>query len=83
VLTLFATIKFAVRGFLEIDAMTKSKYLAKEYIESKKILNKEQITSIITKYEEINKIGVPFTIVQLLTSSILGILVYTIISLVM
>jgi len=83
VLTLFATIKFAVRGFLEIDAMTKSKYLAKEYIESKKILNKEQITSIITKYEEINKMAVPFTIVQILTSSILGILAYSIISLVL
>ena len=83
ILTLFAFIRFAVRGLLEIDAMTKSKYLAKEYIESKKILNKEQITSIIAKYEEINKIGIPFIIAQLLTSSILGILVYAIVSLVL
>lgn len=81
ILTLFATIKFAVRGYLEIEAMTKSKYLVKEYMERKSIINKEQITSIITKYEEINKIAVPFTIVQILTSSILGILVYSIISL--
>lgn len=83
ILTLFAFIKFAVRGLLEIDAMTKSKYLAKEYMERKNIINKEQITNIIKKYEEINKIAVPFTIVQILTSSILGILVYSIISLVL
>jgi len=83
ILTIFASIKLAVRGYLEIDAMIKSKYLAKEYMEQKNIINKEQITSIITKYEEINKMAVPFTIVQILTSSILGILAYSIISLVL
>ena len=34
ILTLLAFIQFAVRAFLEIDAMTKSKYLAKEYMEN-------------------------------------------------
>lgn len=81
ILTLFAMIKFAVRGFLEIDAMTKSKYLAKEYMESKNILTKQEENSILQKYDEINKLGVPFTIVQLLTSSIISILLYAIIGL--
>jgi len=82
ILTLITIIKFAVRGFLEIDAMTKSKYLAKEYMESKNILSKQEITNILEKYDEINKLGVPFTIVQLLTTSFTGILIYAFIALV-
>ena len=82
ILTMLAIIKFAVRGFLEIDAMTKSKYTAKEYMESKNILTKEEITKIIEKYDEINKLGIPFTVVHILTSSLLGILIYEIISII-
>ena len=80
VLTMFATIKFAVRGFLEIEAMTKSKYLAKEYIESKNILTKEEEKNLLEKYDEINKLGVPFMSVRILTGSLCGILVYAIIA---
>ena len=82
ILTMLAIIKFAVRGFLEIDAMTKSKYTAKQYMESKNILTKEEITKIIEKYDEINKLGIPFTVVHILTSSLLGILIYAIISII-
>ena len=49
ILLLLATIKLAVRGFLEIDAITKAKYLAKEYMESKKLLSKQEINSIIER----------------------------------
>ena len=82
ILTMLAIIKFAVRGFLEIDALTKSKYTAKEYMESKNILTKEEITKIIEKKDEINKLGIPFTVVHILTSSLLGILIYAIISII-
>ena len=82
ILILMAIIKFAVRGFLEIDAMTKSKYMAKEYMESKNILTKKEISRIIEKYDEINNLGVPFTIVHILTGSFLSILIYAIISII-
>lgn len=82
ILIMFTIIKFTVRGFLEIDAMTKSKYLAKEYMESKNILTRKEISSIIEKYDEINKLGIPFTVVHILTGSLLGVLVYSIISLI-
>lgn len=81
-LLLMATIKLIVRGFLETDAMTKSKYLAKEYIESKNILTKEETNSLLEKYEEINKQGVPFTLVHILSGSFLGILMYALIALI-
>ena len=81
ILTLFALIRFSVRGFLEISAMTKSKYLAKEYMESKNVLTKQEITKILEKYDLINNLGIPFTIVHLLTSSFLLILIYAVIGL--
>lgn len=81
VLTLFALIKFAVRGYLEISAMTKAKYLAKEYMENKNILTKQEVTKILEQYDVINDMGIPFITVQLLTSSLVGILVYAIITL--
>lgn len=81
ILTLFAMIKFAVRGFLEIEAITKSKYLAKEYIESKNLINKKEIESIMEKYDAINKVSLPLTVVQLLTTGLMGVFIYAIIGL--
>ncbi len=80
ILTLITLIKFVVRGYLEIDAMTKSKYMAKEYIESKNILTKQEVNGLIEKYDEINKLGIPFTTVQILLTSLLGIFVYAIVT---
>ena len=81
ILTMLTIIKFSVRGYLEIDAMTKSKYLAKEYMENKNILTKKEISSVIEKYNEINNLGVPFTVVHILIGSLLGVLVYAMIAL--
>lgn len=81
VLLLFAIIKFAVRGFLEADAMIKARYLAEKYIRTKGIISADETDQLLEKYDEINKIGVPFTLVQILTSSLTWILIYAFISL--
>ncbi len=81
ILTLIALIKFVVRGYLEIDAMTKSRYIAKEYIESKHILNKKEEESLIEEYDKINRLGIPFTTVQILITSLLAIFAYAIVTL--
>ena len=82
ILLLLATIKLAVRGLLEIEAITKAKYLAKEYMENKKLLSNEEINSILNKYEQITKISGPFTIANILVGSFIGILVYSAIALI-
>lgn len=81
-LLLMATIKLAIRGFLETDAIIKSKYLSKEYMESKNILTEKEIISIIEKYDEINKIAVPFTILRILSASLISIFIYATIALI-
>ena len=76
ILSLLAFIQFAVRAFLEIDAMTKSKYLAKEYMEKKQLCTKEEIGMLIEEYDKINKIGIPFVTDNLITNALMRICAY-------
>lgn len=79
ILMLFTLIEFSIRSFLEIDAMTKAKYLAKEYMEKRKLCTEEEKNKLIKEYENINKIGIPFVIDNLLTTGLFRNLIYTVI----
>lgn len=78
ILMLFTLIQFAVRSFLEIDAMTRAKYLAKEYMEKKKLCTEEEKEMLINEYDKINKVGIPFVVDNLLTSGLIRVLIYTV-----
>ena len=80
ILMLFTLIQFAVRSFLEIDAMTRARFLAKEYIEKKGLCTDKEKEMLLQAYAKINKIGIPFVVDNLLTNGLIRILVYTIIS---
>lgn len=79
VLLLLAFIQFVVRAYLEIDAMIKSKYLAKEYMEKKKLCTDEEVNELIKEYDKINKIGIPFILVHLITNALTRIIIYILI----
>ncbi len=72
-------IYYIVRSYLEIEAMTKAKYLAKEYIESKDILKREEINKIIEGYTNLNDIGIKFTCFMLAFNTMIKLLIYCII----
>ena len=78
ILMLFTLIQFAVRSFLEIDAMTRSRFLAKEYMEKKKLCTDEEKEQLLREYEKINKVGIPFVVDNLLTSGLVRVLIYVI-----
>ena len=80
VLLLLFFIQFAVRSFLEIDAMTKSKYLAKEYIEDTNLCTNKETEELIKEYEKINKMGILFYLFWMITNLLLRISLYIIIS---
>lgn len=82
ILTLLTLIWFSVRSYLEIDAMTKAKYLAKEYMEKIKLCTEEEKNKLLKEYESINKIGIPFVIDNLLTTGLSRVLIYSIISII-
>ena len=80
ILMLFTLIQFAVRSFLEIDAMTRAKFLAKEYMEKKKLCTDKEKEQLLKEYEKTNKIAVPLTVDNLLTSGLVRVLIYTVIA---
>lgn len=52
---------YTIRVFLENDAMIKARYLAKEYMEEKKISSSEEIQKIVTGFDKINAVGIKCT----------------------
>lgn len=80
ILVILGFIQFTIRAYLEIDAMTKAKYLAKEYMEEKGIITKEEINSLCDEYEKINKMGIPFYVWNLFTNNTVKIIIYAIIA---
>ncbi len=52
---------YAVRIYLENDAMTKARFLAKEYMQEKNISLQEEIDKVIQKYDEVNDVGIKAT----------------------
>ena len=78
IMLLYGFVYYFVRSYLEIDAMTKAKYIAKSYMEEANILNKEEIKEIIESYEKINNIGIKTTNYELLFECLLKVTIVVI-----
>ena len=55
---ILSMIYYTVRVFLENDAMIKARYLAKEYMEEKKISSSEEIEKLVAGFDKINAVGI-------------------------
>lgn len=55
---ILSMIYYMVRIFLENDAMIKARYLAKEYMEEKKISTPEEIEKLVAGFDQINAVGI-------------------------
>ena len=73
-------IQYSVRSTLEINAMTKAKYLACEYLKEQNI---KEVKEIANKYEMLNKAGIKYTCFQLLSSKLFMVFIYLIISIIL
>ena len=58
ILFLLSMIYYMVRIYLENDAMIKARYLAKEYMEEKKISSLEEIKKLVAGFDKINNVGI-------------------------
>ena len=72
--TFLSFVYYFVRSYLEMDAMTKAKYLAKEYMQEKEVTTKENIEKLVEAFEQINKIGIPYTIYKLFSNCMVKII---------
>ena len=79
ILIFLSMIYILIRNYLENDAMTKAKYLAKDYMEDLQISTKEEIKEIVDEFEKINHIGIRATNYHLFLNVCIKIILFCII----
>ena len=81
-----AIVSYAVKSYLETDAMTKAFYVAKEYMEEygrkNEVITKEEINLLLNNMEKLNKIGIPLTNFYLLAGFLAKIIFLCVIGLI-
>lgn len=83
IIFIFASIiQYVIRFALENEAMIKAKYIAKEYIEEKKLLTKEEKEELLAEYDRVNEIGIPFMNYYLISMNIVKVLIYAFVCLI-
>lgn len=58
ILLVMGLVFYSVRVYLENDAMTKARFLAKEYMQNKAISTKQEIDRIVAKFDKLNEVGI-------------------------
>ena len=72
---LLSLVYYAVRTYLENDAMIKARFLAKEYMQENAISSQEEIDIIVDKYDELNDIGIRCTNFKFLSNIIIKVII--------
>lgn len=83
ILALMQIILYAVRSFLETDAMTRAEFITQDYIEKTNYVSKEEKEKIIQVYKDVNKVGIKSYNYVLLMKALIKLLIYAIIMMAM
>lgn len=79
IMMILGLIFYSVRVYLENDAMTKARFLAKEYMQNKKISTEQEINKIIANFDKLNEIGIKCINYKFLNNIFLKIIILLII----
>lgn len=66
---------YVIRSYLEIEAMTKAKYIAKQYLEENQV---KETDEIVEEYEKLNDVGIKYICYKLISSKLYLLAIYTI-----
>ena len=77
VLILLSVVYTVIRSFLEINAMTRARYIAEKYIVSTEKLDDTEVQIILNQYDEINDIGIKLYHFSIITKCLLYIIIYS------
>lgn len=80
ILSILGSIYYFIRSYLETDAMTKARYVAKEYIEENNLCTKEESRELIEQYDELNERGIPLSNLSILFNTYIKVIVYCILA---
>jgi len=79
ILIFLGIIQYIIRFSLENEAMIKARFIAKEYMEENRILDKEETEKLLKEYDEVNNIGINFMNFYLISKNIIRNLIYALI----
>lgn len=79
VLALMQLTSYAVRSFLETDAMTRAEFITQDYIEKTDYVLQEEKEKIIQVYKDVNKVGIKSYNYVLLMKALIRLLIYAIV----
>lgn len=82
ILLILSFIYYAIRIFLENDAMIKAEFLAKEYMEEQKILSKEDIEKVCKGFRKINNVTIKGTNGDLFVKIMLKVIFFNVLALI-
>ena len=82
ILITISFVQYVIRNSLEIDAMTKAPYVAKEYLTENNIVTDDEIVDMLEEYEDVNKTGISVTNYSLIFKNIIKIIIFCIIMLI-
>ena len=82
ILLIASIVQYAVRSFLETDAMTRARYVAKEYIEENNLCTKEELDELIDSYDKLNNLGIKAVNYQILANNMIEVIIYLIVCLI-
>ena len=77
VLILLSVVYTVIRSFLEINAMTRARYIAEKYIVSTEKLDDTEVQIILNQYDEINNIGIKLYYFSIIAKCLLYIIIYS------
>lgn len=83
ILIFMSVIVYFVRSFLETDAMTKAKFLAREYMQcNKDKITQDNIDIVVKNYDKLNDIGIVFTNFTLICQYLVKVIIFCIVSII-
>ena len=76
ILLLGGFVYYFIRSYLEDDVMIKARFLAKEYMENKKISSQEEIDKIVKQFDKLNYLGIKSVNYTLWTTIMVEIIIF-------
>ena len=82
ILLILSFIYYAIRIYLENDAMIKAEYVAKEYMEEQKISTKEELNKVVEGFKRVNKDCIKGTNLGLFINIMLKVIIFNVLALI-
>lgn len=82
ILLILSFVYYAVRIFLENDAMIKAEYVAKEYMEEQEISSKEEIEKVVQGFKELNAGCIKGTNCSLFIKIMIKVVIFSVLALI-